>query len=352
MDVQNTQNRFNQAVSSLSPKLKSILIGIPNSAKLTAFEVRLRVGKPIMLTCAERFWFVDDRSQLLNLPKNPYIVTQNDIADSVVSMCAFSVHSHQHEFKSGYISLRGGHRAGICGTAVLSDDKISTIRDITSINLRVAREVTGAANSLMDEIFCNTLCGVLIVGGPSSGKTTILRDLSRQLATGKTGRFVKVAVVDERCEIGAVYDGVPQNDLGISSDILSSYPKAEGIQIAIRTLSPQIIVCDEIGGSDEVASILDGLNAGVKVVATAHGDGIRELLKRPQILKLLESGAFKKLVRLGSSENPGEIRQILEVGELLGKNKWNVPNRSLLLDGRDLECIGTFKTGSDDRNNN
>lgn len=344
MEVQNTQNRFNQAVSSLSPKLKSLLLGIPNSAKLTVFEVRLRVGKPIMLTCAERSWFVDDRSQLLNLPKNPYITTQNDIADSVVSMCSHSIHSHQHEFKDGYISLRGGHRAGICGTAVMSNCKISTVRDITSVNLRIAREITGAADALIELIFLNNICGVLIAGIPSSGKTTVLRDLARQLASGKTGRFIKVAVVDERCELGAVYDGVPQNDLGHSSDILSGYPKAEGIMTAVRTLSPQVIVCDEIGGSSESDGIIEGLNSGVKVIATAHAGTIAEILRRPQIMRLLESGAFEKIVRLSSAQSPGKIRQIVEVGELFAKNRRNGAYSSLLFDDGDFESFGTFRS--------
>lgn len=345
MDVQKSEMRFNQAVSSLSPKLKAMLINVPNSAKQSVFEVRLRVDKPVMLTCAERSWFLDDRSQLLNLPKSPYIVTQNDISDSICSMCAYSIHSHQQEFKNGYISLRGGHRAGICGTAVLDGSEITAVRDITSINLRIAREVAGAADMLMEHIFADKLYGTLIVGIPSSGKTTILRDLARQLASGKNGRFIKVAVVDERCEIGAVYDGVPQNNLGYCADILSGYPKAEGIMTAVRTLSPQVIICDEIGGGDEVSGIIEGLNAGVKIIATAHAGSLKEIARRPQLAKLMESRAFEKIVRLGGSQKPGEIRQIVEVGEMLDKVRRNGSHRSMLLDGGDFECVRTVETG-------
>lgn len=321
MDAQNSQMRFNQAVSSLSPKLRAILSGVPNSAKQSVFEVRLRAGKPIILTCAERPWFVDLDSQLLNLPKRPYIVTPNDIADSVVSMCAHSVHTHQQELKKGFISLKGGHRAGICGTAVVSDTGVITaVRDITSVNLRIAREAPGAADMLIEGIFKERLRGCLIIGVPSSGKTTILRDLARQLANGETGRFIKVAVVDERCEIGAVFEGDAQNDLGYSCDILSGYPKAPGIETAVRTLSPQVIICDEIGGGDEVDGILESLNAGVKIIATAHAGSMKELLRRPQLVKLIESGAFERIVRLGGSQRPGEIRQIVKVGDVLDKN--------------------------------
>lgn len=347
MDVKNAENRFDQAVSSLSPRLRVLLSGITDKAKRSVFEVRLRVGKPIMLTCAECSWFVDERSQLHDLPKNPYIVTKNDLADSIVSMCSHSVHSHQHEFKSGFISLRGGHRAGICGTAVMSDGKISTVRDITSVNLRIAREVTGAADALMKLIFQDYICGILIVGIPSSGKTTVLRDLARQLASGKTGRFAKVAIVDERCELGAVYDGVPQNDLGYSSDILNCYTKAEGIITAVRTLSPHVIICDEIGGG-EADGIIEGLNSGVKVIATAHAGSIDELVRRPQIMKLIESGAFEKVAQLSSAQNPGQIRQIVEVGEILAKNYRNGSNRSLLLYDGDFKSVGARKKGNGD----
>jgi len=318
MNFQNSGSRFNQAVSCLSPRLKTILSGVPDSAKQSAFEVRLRVGKPMILTCAERPWFVDANSQLLNLPKMPYIVTQNDIADSIVSMCAHSVHSHQQEFKNGFISIRGGHRAGICGTAVVSDSgAITAVREITSVNLRIAREVPGAANALMERIFAEQLCGCLIIGIPSSGKTTILRDLARQLSSGVSGRFVKVAVVDERCELGAVFDGIPQNNLGYGSDILSGYPKAFGIEVAVRTLSPQVIICDEIGGGAEVNGILESINAGVKIIATAHAGSVKEILRRPQMARLMESGAFSRIVLLGGSQKPGEIRQIVKTGDLL-----------------------------------
>lgn len=347
MDVQNNQARFNQAVASLSPKLKHMLTGVPNSAKQSAFEVRLRVGKPVMLTCAARSWFVDDNSQLINLPKKPYIVTPADIADCVVSMCAHSVHTHQEEMRNGYISLRGGHRAGICGTAVMDGRGILSVREITSVNLRIAREIAGAADELIEKIFLEKLCGLLIVGIPSSGKTTILRDLVRQLASGRTGQFLKVAVVDERCELGAVYDGVPQNDLGYCSDILSGYPKAEGIMTAVRTLSPNVIVCDEIGGAEEVGGILDSINSGVKVIATAHAASIHEVMRRPQIRRLLESGAFEKIARLGGSHKPGEVMQIAEAGEFLAKNMRNSAGHTLLLDSGDFCGVGAVEAGFD-----
>jgi stage III sporulation protein AA len=254
-------------------------------------------------------------------------------------MCSYSLHSHQEEMRNGYITLMGGHRAGIGGTAVLAEGRVASVRDVTSLNLRVARDIRGAADVIVKQVFSGGVCGLLIAGAPASGKTTVLRDLARQLSGGKTGHYLKVAVVDERCELGAVYDGVPQNDLGPCCDLLSGYPKAEGIFTAVRTLSPRVIVCDEIGGEEEASGMLDGLNCGVKIIATAHASSLEELLRRRQIARLLDSGVFDKIVRLGAAESPGEIVEVVEVGELLAQNRGHGNDPSLFLAGGDLDGL-------------
>ena len=320
MDAQRKASRFDQAAAGLCPHIQKLLSQLPLSIKQSALEIRLRVGAPIALTCPGYTWFVDEQSRLSNLPAAGAKITAGDISDSVVRLCAYSVHSHQEEMKQGYISMAGGHRAGLCGSAVLKDGEITAVRDISSLNIRIAQQVRGAADALMREIFCRQLTGVLIAGAPCSGKTTVLRDLARQLGSGNAGRYVKVAVVDERGEIAAVQDGVPQNDMGYSCDILNGYSKREGILLAVRTLSPQVIICDEIGSEAEAEQLIECMHSGVHIVASAHAATLQELLRRPHIRRLIYEGAFEQVVLLEGGEMPGKIQSIERAGDLYAQS--------------------------------
>lgn len=343
MDVQSGVFRFEQAISGFPQRIRDVLRALPDSVKNNASEVRLRVDQPLTITCPGQNWFVDASSRLSNIPRGCLCVTPQDIADAVVAMCAYSVHSHENEMKNGFISLKGGHRAGICGTAVINDGKLTALRDITSINLRIARDIPGAADEVLNRAFQNPWNGVLIAGPPASGKTTILRDLARQLSNGKTGRYLRVAVIDERGELGAVFEGIPQNDLGPCCDILSGYPKGEGILMAVRTLSPQVIICDEIGSSEEVNSMLDGLRCGVRMVVSAHAGSLDELLGKRQITRLLLEGAFSRIVMLGGTDQPGRVEEMVRVEDLRYENGRFVAHRPILFhDGNlhGLEVVG------------
>jgi len=165
-------------------------------------------------------------------------------------------------------------------------------------------------------VYQNGICSALIAGMPASGKTTLLRDLTRQLADGEVFDYRRVCVIDERGEVGAVYYGSAQNDLGVTCDILDGYPKSEGIMIALRALSPDIILCDEIGGEQDVLALQSGVNAGVIFIATIHADSIAQLKRRPQFEALMKTGAFQKIVLLKDRDSPCSIKQIIDVEEL------------------------------------
>ena len=318
MDTQ--AKRFDQAVKNLCDPVANLLLFLPSYTKEEVQEVRLRAGQPLAIGCKSRTWFVSKSGKLYDRPNELcYQVSSQDLFASFRSLCAYSVHTHQNEIRQGFVTIAGGHRAGICGTAVYEQQTKTGVRDITSINLRIARQVYGVADALMDQVFGKGLCGLLIAGPPSSGKTTLLRDLARQLSGGRSGICYKVAVVDERSEIAACSAGAVQNDLGPCCDVLDGFSKEEGIQTALRVLSPQVILCDEIGTHQEIQGVISGLNSGVVVVTTIHATSLQEILRRPQGRALLQTGAFQKLAILEGSQNPGKIRELITLPEELGE---------------------------------
>ncbi|MBQ8193852.1 MAG: Flp pilus assembly complex ATPase component TadA [Oscillospiraceae bacterium] len=251
-------------------------------------EIRLRAGRRAAAVMADgRISSCSD------------ILTRDDIEACFQELCRHSVHSYAREIREGYITLPGGHRAGFCGTAVMQDGKLVTLRDISSINIRLAREIKGCGEELYNAVFRNGLRSLLIVGKPMSGKTTILRDLARLL-----GARHRVALIDSRDELAASHKGTPTLDVGENTDVLSGYPRTEGIMIALRTLSPDIILCDEISG--DTASIKHCLNCGVKLLATIHADSVDELYSDTITRSIAES--FDSIAVLGSKGALAEIR--------------------------------------------
>lgn len=252
-------------------------------------EIRLRAGQPIVLETTHGRYLLDRKA------------TSEEIYDCIKSFCHYSLHSYERELREGYITLKGGHRAGFCGSAVLRDDHIDTVKNISSVNIRIAREIPGIAEPLEQTVFDDKFRGLLIAGRPMSGKTTVLRDLCRII-----GNKHKVSVIDTRSEIAAVCNGSPQNDIGVHTDILNGYPRSEGIEIATRTLSPEYIACDEITGEADFTSLC--LNSGIKLIFTVHSGTIKQAEQAP----IVKSGVISHIVFLGGK--PGQIteRQVIE----------------------------------------
>ena len=251
-------------------------------------EIRLRAGQPIVLETTRGRFPLDHKT------------TCEEISDCIKSFCHYSLHSYERELREGFITLKGGHRAGFCGSAVLRSDHIDTIKNISSINIRIAREIPGAANSLDQTVFDSNFRGLLIAGKPMSGKTTVLRDLCRIIGNSR-----KLAVIDTRSEIAATYNGQPQNDIGVHTDVLNGYPRSEGMEIAVRTLSPEYIACDEITCESDFTSLC--LNTGVKLILTAHCGDITQAKNLP----IAKSGTITHIVLLGGK--PGQITERLAI---------------------------------------
>ena len=314
--VKEQKNPFDQAIKCLPQKLQLILNSIPETKKDSVSEIRLRTNKPVVLRECEGLNFISDDGKTSKVQnKTSIFVSKNDLTQTFNNICEYSVYSHQEEIKNGFVTIEGGHRIGICGTAVKKDGSLSTLKNISSLNIRIAREITGVSKTLLKNISEDDF-GILIVGPPSSGKTTILRDLARLLSFDLKKC---VTIIDERCEIAATHNGVASNDVGFC-DVMNEYPKGEGIIQAIRTMSPEIIICDEIGTISDVDAVEQGLNAGVKIVASIHADSVESFLSRTQAAKLVKTNAFKKIVFLENSKTPGQIKKIIGVDDIEFKN--------------------------------
>lgn len=309
--------RFDTAVQSLSKRLCAVFLSMGTREKECIREIRLRSEMPVVVILGNEVKFVSCTGRLTDIYSELNLKTDADeINDIFIRMCGYSVHSCTEAVNRGYITLSGGHRAGVAGTAVTENGRITAVRDICCINLRIAREIKGAADELYIRLFADGLSSVIVAGPPSSGKTTILRDLARQLSGAERGRMYKTFVCDERCEIGAGVSGIPQNDLGINCDLISCYPKEEGILIGLRSFSPDIIICDEIASLAEASAVETGLNGGVNFVLSIHARDERELRAKPILKRLLMSCAFSNVVLL-SAVNAGKAEKIFGAGDLI-----------------------------------
>ena len=291
---------FEKVLYAFSGRVKEILQKLSPTVKSNTCEIRMRAGLPLSLTVGSETVFVGESGQTqFFLSNNLFTLTQADIDESFKKLCNNSVFAHENELKNGFIVMKNGSRAGVCGRLAGG-----TMQDISSINIRIARQVLGAANDIARRYNGG---GLLIIGPPGSGKTTVLRDLIRQLSNGVTGRLNRVAVIDSRCEISGSFCGASVNDLGANTDLLLCDDKARGIEIATRTLFPHIIAFDEIGTTAELQRVSEGFLAGVKIITTAHAGNLNELKNRKVTSLLLEIGAINQVALLPQIHG-GKIR--------------------------------------------
>ena len=310
--MSNSIQDFTEILTNFNPFIRTALIKIPDKIKNNIQEICIRINSSIIIFTQNKSYFVGKNGEITPEDPKNLLISQNDILETMKILCNFSIYSYQNQIKEGFITLKGGHRVGISGTAVINNNEIINISDISSINFRISREVLGCSDRIFDK-FGLDIGGTLIIGPPSSGKTTILRDMARRLSTSfEADKLIKVSIIDERREIAASYQGVPQRDIGFS-DVLSGFPKAEGIIRAIRTLSPKIIICDEIGGVEDAEAIKKSLNSGVGIIASIHAKSPDEMANSFRIKNILSSGAIKRAILLDS--NPGKIKGMFEVSK-------------------------------------
>ncbi len=308
-------NKKDELLKIFSIKLRTILSRINFDYDLLQ-EIRLRVNAPLLIIYDNREFIVTSQSTLAENEDDVYIITKNEIRETMEYISNYSLYAFEEELKQGFITITGGHRVGIIGKAVLEENKIKSMKHISFINIRLSHQVRGCADKVIPYITGereNDCYHTLIISPPRCGKTTLLRDVIRQLSDGSKKRSgITVGVVDERSEIAACYMGVPQNELGMRTDVLDCCPKAKGMLMLIRSMSPRVIAVDEVGSVEDISAIEYVINCGCKLIATVHGNSIEDIKNKPILGKLVKERLFERYILLNNHGEVGHLEEIYD----------------------------------------
>ncbi|GHU60652.1 stage III sporulation protein AA [Clostridia bacterium] len=328
MSVTTDQCRFESAASLLPANLRGAVFKLTAARKRLTEEFRLRAGRPFTLVFPEGERSISSSGILSDV--DPIIIEQGDITAALETATRGSVHSALENIRMGYVSLKDGHRLGICGTAVCRDGGIVTIKHPSSVSIRIARQIIGVSDRVFAQLlrsggFENTL----IVSPPGCGKTTLLRDMVRRLSLGSSSLSLKgarVALADERGEVAAQHEGLCQLDVGPRTDVLDNCPKSSAVMLLLRAMSPEVIAVDEITAPEDVRALKNAVGCGARLLATIHGDGLADLSALPIYGDISE--IFRWIVTISKK---GDHREYA-VSELPGAG------RTVAAERRDAEC--------------
>lgn len=296
----------------MDKQIEKILNKLPNFVKHEIYrlpqvitedleEIRLKTGHDTLLIGGNREISLHDKAN----------VTPEILEETLNRLLNYSYYAYEEELSKGYITMEGGHRVGICGRVTLKDGKVHLIKDISSLNIRRSRQIIGASQKVIKSVWDegrNSISNTLIISPPKCGKTTILRDLARNLSN----RGYRVGICDERSEIAGCYNGEASYDLGSRTDILDGCPKAQGILMLIRAMSPDVIITDEIGKEEDVKAIEEALCAGVKTITTIHGNSYEDVVNST-VGELVKKHTFETLIFLSAHPTTGTVKRIMKL---------------------------------------
>jgi stage III sporulation protein AA len=303
----NESTSFRAVLSYLPEKMRGLMSGLQEKELEFLTEVRLRAGGPVYFVYPNKVRYLQKNGGLsAKYTDEAYFVGALSVKETVDRLCHFSIHSCKKQLEEGFFVVENGVRVGVSGAYSSADSP--KLYEFASLNFRIPRCVKGCADKLFTETFDEN---IIICGGVNSGKTTILRELCRL-----TGNIRKTVLIDERNEVACMLGGEPQNDIGIMTDVIVNLSRSGGIMSAVRTLSPDVVFCDEISSMADSEAIMKGIGCGVKFVVTAHGKNYSDFMKRNDIAFLVNSGLYDSIVFLEGASAPSKIREIKRLGNV------------------------------------
>ncbi len=317
MDKKNEMNVINNIIKYLSINIKNIMLTQNSIIIQDTYEIRIRVNTPIYIKTMQGNYFISYNKYSHTYNDSYYKVNRNDIKHTMAALTSYSIHAYENEIKRGYITIQGGHRVGISGDCIYHEKDFTGFKNITSFNIRVAKDYNNCTNNYYKYIIKNSrqIYNTLIAGPPLSGKTTFIRELTRKLSDGIANpEFYgcDITVIDERGEIASQYNGIPQIYIGRRTDILSYCLKKDGFFMSIRSLAPKIIVSDELGSAEDFEIIQYALKSGVNIITTAHCFDISDLYDNIYIKKILDNKFIERIIILGYTKRPIYVKKIYD----------------------------------------